>query len=1119
MLKIIMGFGQSFQSALFGVCVLLSTGAAASVFTVEPPWDRVHDVSNEEGRFVPQAGDGEPEALLLAGAEQDLVLTTDETLGDSVLEFEVLLTEQSRAGMYLQGRYEIVLSPASDDGSLTVDSMGSLAPRWDEGRDPPAYAGVPPLREVDGAVGEWQKVTIQFRAPRYDEAGKKIEPALFLEVRVNDQVVQKSTVATGFTRGSINPWETTSGPLMLRVHRGPIAIRNLALAHADFGAVALPSESGGSSNEESLEDFVALGERTFKALGCASCHAVNQGEKSVRAGPNLYGLFQRTPRDRLVKEGSADTRFTLKADRSYLHRSIREPDAELAIAETGAKEGQVYQPIMPAYSTDTLDNSELDAIGAYLKTLNPLATQGPIIQLVEEGGPETYDPLADGLQRLVLDDVQIQRGPMSGTSGRAIHVGLPNGVNYSFDPRVLGVVKLWQGGFLEMGGELRNRGGGGLAMGHDSREIELGESRQLFAVLQPDGSPVDFSFKESVFQDHDTVRAALYADKDHFEQLDAVDARFHGYYRNSSQGQAVPAFDMAVGDNRFTVATDVTARGELTVRIEGSLNSAQLMSVSTDLLKDASVSVGSLSDGQWRIPAEPEMPVELKGRLELSSNPWRPKPKTFEYANQPLKVVPSKAALLDGYRIEDYLPPKDNYGRDLLFEPLGIAVSEDGTIVVATRNAGIWRIVDGEWRLFAEGLFDSLGVVVEDKKGLDLVVGQKAELTRIRDTNGDGRADHYQTLFDGFGFHSNYHTYLHGPVKGADGAYYIGLNLAHTDEAVYKADGLYMGSQGGFSGWAFRVTAEGDATPWASGLRSAAGWALGPDDNVWFTENQGEFVGTSKLFVLKKDAFFGHPSGLVDLPGMTPDSPEIAWENVHSEREQERLLMPQNLLANSPGHPVWDLTEGRFGPFSGQMLIGDQTQSNLFRVALETLPDGTVQGAAMPFARDLASGAMRPVFLPDGSLLLGQTGRGWQAKGGHIASLQRLTWRGDEAPLAIERVTVTDDGFELHFTRALPQGLSADALGEELNVNSWTYRDAPDYGSERLGVRNEGISRLAFSKNRKVLVLTLESTSVPEEHPQQTARVYHFELNSPQLAGDHADVPMSAFYTLHRFLP
>ena len=117
----------------------------------------------------------------------------------------------------------------------------------------------------------------------------------------------------------------------------------------------------------------------------------------------------------------------------------------------------------------------------------------------------------------------------------------------------------------------------------------------------------------------------------------------------------------------------------------------------------------------------------------------------------------------------------------------------------------------------------------------------------------------------------------------------------------------------------------------ANGMRSPASLGVSPDGRVWYTDNQGDFVATSKLFELKKDQFYGHPAGLVDLPGMTPDSPEIKYDQVADRRAKPVVLFPHNRVANSPGNPAW-VTQKKFGPFAGQMLIGDQTQSNLLRV-------------------------------------------------------------------------------------------------------------------------------------------------------------------------------------------
>jgi hypothetical protein len=465
-------------------------------------------------------------------------------------------------------------------------------------------------------------------------------------------------------------------------------------------------------------------------------------------------------------------------------------------------------------------------------------------------------------------------------------------------------------------------------------------------------------------------------------------------------------FRYRVGKNIIETSTAISADGKLELRVSGKLATAQSFSLNA-LLKGATVSTGRLDaqNKRWELPAG-KADGTLRASIPVAAKPWKPAESSVAYKRAPVSKAPSSATLPAGYSIENYYPPKDNYGRDQLFEALGLSLTKNGTVVVATRTAGLWRIVNGEWQQFAEGLFDSLGVVAEDSKGLTVVAGQKAELTRISDTNGDGIADRYDTLFDAHSYHANYHTYMHGPVRGPDGSYYFALNLVHDGTgAAYTAGGNVMGTWGGFNGWSVRVKPDGTYELFSKGMRSPASLGTGPDGRIWYADNQGDFVATSKMFVLTKDAYYGHPAGLVDLPGMTPASPEIHYDKWAAKGARAVILFPHNRVANSPGNPAW-VTNNKFGPFAGQMLIGDQTQSNLLRVALQKVGD-VEQGSVMPYFEGLESGVMRPLFLSDGSLLLGQTGRGWQAKGGKVASLQHVRWDGKTVAPAITSMLAT----------------------------------------------------------------------------------------------------------------
>ncbi|HEX7762649.1 MAG TPA: hypothetical protein VF433_03440, partial [Cellvibrio sp.] len=727
------------KTALLGSLIALSMPLyaqnPADFFKANSAWVTTTKASavGNKLQLAPASKDGTILALNASSSEH---LVAHEWLGDSVLDTEFLVTEGSDAKLFIQGRYSV---------------------------------------DLKNITNEWQHLRAKFRAPRYNEASIKTEPALILEVTINGEPVLTNDIRTGLSEGSSIPWEGSGGPTSFLVKKGQLALRNFTLAGADFSLVKPPKASGEATNEKELVDFVALGKETFDSVGCNACHLISKDDSGVSTGPNLYGLFKREPRNREVVEGGEGHRFTIKADRQYLHRSLREPEAQLAIAESGAKKGEAFLPIMPAFSAQVLSDMQIDAIGDYLATLNVPAEQGPAIKLLAQTGAEEYDPVKDRLQFLVGDEVRIQRGPMAltgefGSTGRAIHVGTPWGVNYTFDPRLLAITKIWQGGFLDMTGEFLNRGGKGLKMGYESREISLGSKPFLIAPLNAKGEAIDFSFKEARFGDAATVKASLDSKEDHLARVAAMDAQFLGYSRDSKQKQQLPSFQYRVGKNTLDIRTTIAADGTVTVNLTGELASPQTFALNGDALQNLASKQGQVANQQWTLPAG-KTNATLTAKMTLANNAWRPEAVKFDYRKQPVKITESKANMPAGYSVESYYPPKDNFGREQLFEALGLSLTEDNTVVIATRTAGIWRLVKGQWHLFADGTFDSLGVIAEDKKGLTVVVGQKAELTRISDTNGDGIADKYETLFDAHSYHGNYHTYMHGPTRGSDGAY------------------------------------------------------------------------------------------------------------------------------------------------------------------------------------------------------------------------------------------------------------------------------------------------------------------------------------------------------------
>jgi hypothetical protein len=137
-----------------------------------------------------------------------------------------------------------------------------------------------------------------------------------------------------------------------------------------------------------------------------------------------------------------------------------------------------------------------------------------------------------------------------------------------------------------------------------------------------------------------------------------------------------------------------------------------------------------------------------------------------------------------------------------------------------------------------------------------------------------------------------------------------------------------------------------------------------------------------------------------------------------------------------------DQSGGKFGPYTGQIFVGDQTISVVMRVTLEKIGDAW-QGACYPFREGFRSGVHRLAFGKDGSLWVGGTDRGWGARGGRRDSLERVMFTG-VVPFEMKQLAIAADGFDVTFTKPVDPATAQDL--KSWTASSWTYEYHPTYG-------------------------------------------------------------------------
>lgn len=411
----------------------------------------------------------------------------------------------------------------------------------------------------------------------------------------------------------------------------------------------------------------------------------------------------------------------------------------------------------------------------------------------------------------------------------------------------------------------------------------------------------------------------------------------------------------------------------------------------------------------------------------------------------------------------------------------GLTVLPDNRLAVATRKGDVYIIENAEGadqkpasvRHFARGLHEPLGLAYRDGA---LYCAQRGSLTKLIDTNGDQVADVYENVYT-IPISGNYHEYAFGPKFDKEGNAYITLNVGFTNPDWWIGKSLAP-----WRGWALKIAPDGSMTPWATGLRSPAGLGI-VDGELFYTENQGDWVGSGGITHLPKGAIAHNPAGLKwssmansptkVLPDAIKDDGVPLFEHALTVPglQQPAAWLPHGILGGSTADVLPDSTGGAFGPFKGQLFIGDQNQASISRVSLEKVK-GVYQGAAFPFRKGFNSGVLRMAWDSKGTMYVGSTDRGWKSHGPMTWGLQRLTWTG-KVPFEMLDIKAKADGFEVKLTQPADKQLAAEL--STWTVSSFIYKHHAKYGSPVINVKELPVRLAKVSDDGMSIRLVVDS--------------------------------------------
>lgn len=444
--------------------------------------------------------------------------------------------------------------------------------------------------------------------------------------------------------------------------------------------------------------------------------------------------------------------------------------------------------------------------------------------------------------------------------------------------------------------------------------------------------------------------------------------------------------------------------------------------------------------------------------------------------------------------------------------------SDGTTAAVSTWDGSVWivknidsKLENVEWKLFADGLHEPMGLKIVDDKVYTVADDQ---ITKFHDLNGDGEADFYECFNNDWDLTSGFHAFCFDLQTDKEGNFYFAFG------APVRGGGRSFERLGRHHGSVLRVSKDGSKLErFATGFRAPNGIGVGPNGEVTSGDNEGTYVPRSPINWIKEGGF----GGVVDTFAKYQDmksTPTVQQRSGNRQKHLEISEMPKPLawlpkhVDNSGGGQVW-VTSDKWGPLNNKLLHLSYGQSSLYLVLKEMKGD-QIQGGVVKFPIQLSSSAMRARFNhKDGQLYICGL-KGWQTNAAKDGGLDRIRYTGKKINMPVEMKT-TAKGIELTFSEKLDGELANDPKSYAVKGADiwWSH----DYGSREFQIGQRDVE--VNAKKQGWTTLKVKSAKLQADGKTVSIEIENFqpihelELSVDLETAEGAEIVKKLYFTIH----